>query len=485
MTNTKTPMVSRAVKFRIDPKALSKDQSDLMDRCAGASRAFWNWGLALWNEQEKAVRADFSKHVETFSEDEKKLALKDKNLWKQIRERNLILNVDGQMVKVDAFSLDKAHSRHASDPEHYLHWYKSEKHGIPARVVKESIRNLGESVSRYMKGQTNRGKSTKPRKDGMPDGWPRFKSRYDDKSFVRPALNFDTPKGKTVIESSKRIYIHSIGSLRVGGDTKRLRKMVDSGGIIKTARFTNKGGFWYVSLSVSVPVDQVKLPSESNMNRLKKNGSVGVDLGVKTLATLSNGETVDNPRHGRRNKRRIDGLRRSVSAKSKGSNNRKRAVKRLSKVSHRNDLRKKTFLHGISKDWTTRFESVCIEDLNVSGMTSKVKPKVDPNDPTKYLPNGASAKSGLNREILDIGFYELRRQLEYKADLYGSNVNVIDRFFPSSKTCHSCGQIKDNLTLSDRMYICDCGVSIDRDLNAAINIRNFFHHPLDTTNTTR
>jgi len=473
-----TDTVVRAVKFRIDPKALSKEQSDLMDRCAGASRTFWNWGLDIWNQQERAVNDVFAERIKDLSDEEKEAARKDKSLWKEIRESTLILEVDGKMVRVDAFSLDKAHSRQAADPEHYLHWYKAEKHGIPSRVVKESIRNLGESVTRYMKGQVNKGKSSKPRKDGRPDGWPRFKSRYDDKAFVRPALNFDMPKKKTLIESSSRIYIPSIGSLRVGGGTKRLKNLINVGGIAKTARFTCKGGYWYVSISVTVPAQNDKMPTQDDMNRLKNNGVVGIDLGVKTLATLSNGSIVENPRHGRKNKARVDGLRRKVSVATKGSENRKKAVKHLSKVSHRNDLRKKTFLHGVTKDWTTTYESICIEDLNVSGMTSKVSPKIDPNDPTKYLPNGASAKSGLNREILDIGFYELRRQLEYKSLLYGSNVQVIDRFFPSSKTCSKCGQIKSDLKLSDREYVCDCGLTIDRDLNAAINIKKYFYPEL-------
>ena len=458
---------SKAIKFRIDPKALSKEQESKLYQYAGASRAFWNWGLDLWNQQEKAVKSEFVNRTSHMSDEEKSTALKDKKLWKDIRDSINILDIDGTFTKVDAFSLDKAHTRHTLDPNHPLHWYKSEDHGIPATVVKNSIRNLGTSASQYMSGKVNKVKSTKPRKDGMPDGWPRFKSKHDNPAFVRPALNCVK---RSVYDGPHRIFIQSIGSLRVGGNTNLLRKYLDNEGIVKTARFTYSGGYWYVSLSVTVPSTT---PSKESMNRLRNNGPVGIDFGVKTLATLSNGEIVRNPRTGKNNKASVDSLRRELSRKEKGSNNRLKARKKLSRKLHRIDLSKKTMLHTMTKDWSTRFEVIKIEDLNVSGMTSKVKPKEDPNNPGIYLPNGASAKSGLNREILDIGFYEIRRQLEYKSLMYGSNVIIIDRFFPSSKMCSSCGSLNANLSLSDRTYICDCGLSMDRDLNAAINILNY------------
>lgn len=325
-----------------------------------------------------------------------------------------------------------------------------------------------------MSGKNRRGKSAKPRKDGMPDGWPTFKSKFGGKDgFARTALNFDTPKSKSIIESSRRIYIHSFGSFRVGGSTKVLRDYVNNGGIIKTARFTKRGGFWYLSLSVSVPVESIKVPTESEVNRLKNNGDVGIDLGVKRLATLSNGEYVDNPRTGQVTKKRTDNLRRALSSKAKGSESRKVVARKLSKHLHRVDLSKKTMLHTLTKDWSTKYIRIALEDLNVSGMTSSVAPKPDPEHEGKFLPNGKAAKSGLNREILDIGFYELRRQLEYKSLMYGSHITIIDRFFPSSKLCSSCGSLDKELTLSVRLYECGCGLSIDRDLNAAINIRNY------------
>lgn len=457
----------KSIKFRIDPKALSTSQEKKLFQYAGASRAFWNWGLDLWNQQEKAVRAEFNLRTSSMSEEEKSVAIKDKKLWKDIRDSIKILDIDGTLTKVDAFSLDKAHTRHTLDPSHPLHWYKAEDHGIPAMVVKDSIRNLGTSVSRYMSGKVNKGKSTRPRKDGMPDGWPRFKSKYDNPAFVRPALNYVK---RSVYDGPHRIFIQSIGSIRVGGSTSRLKGYLDNGGVAKTARFTYSGGYWYVSLSVTVPVPY---PSSDSINRLRNNGPVGIDFGVKTLATLSNGEIVRNPRTGKNNKASVDSLRKELSRKEKGSNNRLKTRKKLSRKLHRIDLSKKTMLHTMTKDWSTRFEVIKIEDLNISGMTSKVKPKKDPNNPGLYLPNGASAKSGLNREILDIGFYEIRRQLEYKSLMYGSNVIIIDRFFPSSKMCSSCGSLNANLSLSDRTYICDCGLSLDRDLNAAINILNY------------
>ena len=111
-----------------------------------------------------------------------------------------------------------------------------------------------------------------------------------------------------------------------------------------------------------------------------------------------------------------------------------------------------------------------MEDLNVKGMSSRVKPKKA--EQTGYAPNGQAAKSGLNKSIRDVGFSMLKTMIEYKADWYGVNVIKIGRFTPSSKVCSNCDAINDTLTLADREWACaNCGALHDRDVNAAINIK--------------
>ena len=179
---------------------------------------------------------------------------------------------------------------------------------------------------------------------------------------------------------------------------------------------------------------------------------VGVDLGIKTLATCSDSEVFENPKALGKNLKRLKKLGRLVSRKKKGSKNRRKAADRLSKFHKKiSDIRKDT-IHKITSHLTKTKSMVVIEDLNVSGMMKN---------------------HCLARAISDVGFYELRRQLEYKGGWYGCQVVVADRFFPSSKTCCECGVIKTDLSLSDRVYVCPCGNEIDRDLNAAINLERY------------
>jgi putative transposase len=199
---------------------------------------------------------------------------------------------------------------------------------------------------------------------------------------------------------------------------------------------------WFISYQVDF--------EPSRVNHLY--GRVGVDIGIKTLATLSNGFTFPNVKAYRTAKRRLAHLQRSVSRKVKGSANYKKAVKRLAKLHYRISCIRKDAIHKLTHYLTNNHSEIVIEDLNVSGM----------------LKNHRLASA-----IADCGFYEFRRQLEYKSDWYGAILHFVDRFFPSSKTCSNCGCIKQDLKLSDRLFNClDCGFSCERDLNASINLRN-------------
>ena len=177
---------------------------------------------------------------------------------------------------------------------------------------------------------------------------------------------------------------------------------------------------------------------------------VGIDLGLKHLATLSDGEVIPNPRHLKRRLKKLKRLQRVVSRRQKGGKNRKKAVKKLAKQHRQIKNQRHNTLHQVTTRLAKTTSALVIEDLNVSGM----------------LKNHHLAQA-----IGDVGFYEFKRQLLYKASWYGARVILADRWEPSSKRCSGCGWIDTDLTLSDRTFRCEqCGLVLDRDLNAAINL---------------
>jgi putative transposase len=177
-----------------------------------------------------------------------------------------------------------------------------------------------------------------------------------------------------------------------------------------------------------------------------------MDLGITALATLSTGETFCGPKALRTLLVRLRQLSRNVSRKVKGSRNRAKAKLKLAKLYARIANVRQNSLHQLSTSITRRFHTIGIEDLNVKGMLSNRR---------------------LARSIADMGFYELRRQLEYKAAWRGGQVALVGRWYPSSKLCSYCGYRLEALGLDVRHWTCpDCGASHDRDVNAATNLRN-------------
>jgi putative transposase len=189
---------------------------------------------------------------------------------------------------------------------------------------------------------------------------------------------------------------------------------------------------------------------------VKKNAVVGVDLGIKTLATLSDGQTVENKRAYKTYKRKLKLAQRQVSKKfqkgQKQSKNYKKVALKVAKIHQKVANVRKDALHKLTTHLSKNHDEVVIEDLNVKGMSRNHK---------------------LASAILDGGFYEFRRQLTYKCDWYGSKLTVVDRFYPSSKTCSGCQTVKKEFSLKERTYCCEhCELVIDRDLNAAINLKS-------------
>jgi putative transposase len=209
------------------------------------------------------------------------------------------------------------------------------------------------------------------------------------------------------------------------------------------ATVSEQAGHWYVSVQgeqdQTVPVNAGPV--------------VGVDLGVKTLATLSDGTVIPNPTPLTRRLKKIKRLHRAIPRKQKGSNNRKKAARTLGNAYRKASHQRANTLHQVTTRLAKTKSVIVLEDLHVAGM----------------LKNHHLAQA-----IADVGFAEFRRQLRYKAAWYGSQVILAARWEPSSRTCSACGWYDADLELSDRVFRCqnaECGQILDRDLNAAINLR--------------
>jgi putative transposase len=199
---------------------------------------------------------------------------------------------------------------------------------------------------------------------------------------------------------------------------------------------------WFASFSIEI---DHTVPVRENQ------AAVGVDLGIKSLAVLSDGTVFENPKALRSNLKKLKRLSQALSRKRKGSANRRKARAKLVRLHYRIGCIRKDALHKATTFLARNFTRIGIEDLMIRGMVKNRK---------------------LSRAISDVGMHEFRRQLEYKAALNGSQVVVADRWFPSSKTCSECGCIKPHLELSERNWQCqDCGVEHDRDHNAAKNLK--------------
>jgi len=278
-------------------------------------------------------------------------------------------------------------------------------------------------------------------------GRPQFKKRSNRQSYRLPNQKFNL--------KDEKIRLEKVGWI----------KMVIDREIPKGSKYIN------VTVSKN-PVNQyfVTVLVECEIKTLNKtNITIGMDVGLKTFASLSNGSKVANPRFYRENQAKLAHLQRIWSRKVKGSNRWHKLRIRIARLHNQTANQRAHFLHTESTRLVRLFDIIYVEDLNVAGMSSTCKPIQD--ETGKYLPNGQSHKKGLNKSIMDAGWATFMAMLAYKCNWYGKELVKIDRFAPSSKTCSYCGLVNHDLILQDRMFVCPaCGLSIDRDLNAAINI---------------
>ena len=300
------------------------------------------------------------------------------------------------------------------------------------RNSKEAYNSGLESLADALK---NFSKSREGRRKGRGMGFPRFKSK--DSGIRRFA--YTTGSFGLVDHDPYALKLPRIGRVHCMEDASR---RVDGAKVLRMS-VSKRGGRWQASLTV----ERADLPIPSP----PKGGSVGIDLGVKELATLSDGTIIHNPHALKSNLRRLKKAQRNLSRKRKGSNRRRKARAQVARLYARVANLRSDALNKTTAMLAHTYADVSIEDLNVAGMAGNHR---------------------LARSIQDAAFAQFRRLLTYKTARAGARLHVIDRWYPSSKTCSNCGTVKAKLPLSERVYHCEeCGLVIDRDVNAAINIQ--------------
>ena len=281
-------------------------------------------------------------------------------------------------------------------------------------------------------GFSNWSKSRKGQRKGKRVGFPKFKSKSTTMRFAySTAFTAPTAGDPYGLKLPRIGRVHCMENVHERVSGARLIRITVS----------RRAGHWYASLTVE---------REPSVTTAPKVGAVGVDLGVKSLATLSDGSVIPNPRALNTGLRALRKAQQALSSKVKGSARREKVKGRVARLHARvADVR----ADAINKATTmiaNTYSVVCVEDLHVAGMVKN---------------------HSLARSLSDAALGEFRRQLEYKTARSGAALRVVDRWYPSSKTCSDCGVVKAKLSLSERTFNCDaCGLSLDRDLNAAINI---------------
>lgn len=239
----------------------------------------------------------------------------------------------------------------------------------------------------------------------------------------------------------------------------KLREPLRFNGKINSVTISQNADKFYASFSIEISKEEY-----DKTHKLSKqtNHGIGIDIGLKSFVSLSNGLEIKAPKPLRKLTRLLIKRSRQLSKKQhpktkgevlkgiKKSNNYIKATMKLNKVHKKIANIRTDFLHKLSSSVVRHYQFIGLENLNVKGMMNNHK---------------------LAKSLSDVSFYEFRRMLEYKANYNDKNIVVADRFYPSSKTCSQCGNVKDTLTLKDRVYICDaCGLKIDRDYNASLNL---------------
>ncbi len=305
--------------------------------------------------------------------------------------------------------------------EQYV-WLKEQN----TKVMKQAIRQMLTAYDRFFK---------------QHNGFPKFKSKKDKQSALFP---IDAISKRNEFNERKITLTKPLKNIKFRSSDLYFRRLQKYNKDIRSATLskTKSGNFF---LSILIEMEDTELKKFEHTNK-----QVGIDLGIKDFIITSDGEVFENKHFFKKKEKQLKRLQRQLSRKVKGSNNRKNVQVRIAKLFDRITNKKDAYIHYVTKELLTYFDTIFMEDLNVKGM----------------LKNHHLAKA-----INEVGFCKFKEILANKAAVNNKKVVFVDRFFPSSKTCSQCGYKKRDLKLSDRFWTCPiCRSKHDRDINAAINI---------------
>lgn len=292
---------------------------------------------------------------------------------------------------------------------------------VDSQSLQQSIIDMDKAFTKFFKGQSK---------------FPNFKKNKGTQSFRNP-------HGNKVAVKDNKILLPKFSKAGIKIIIDRPHK----GEIKSTTISRTSTGKYFVSVLCDTGKN---LP---NKKAVKDKTTVGIDLGIKSFIVTSNGIKIDNPKYLKQSIGRLKVLQRRMRNKKKGSNNQKKAYRKINIIHEKITNQRKDFLHKTSTDIIKNHNTICLEDLNILGMVKNHK---------------------LAQSISDAGWGEFIRQIKYKAEWSGKNVLQIPTFEPSTKICSECGCAKHDLTLADREWICGfCNTTHDRDVNAAINIKKY------------
>lgn len=288
---------------------------------------------------------------------------------------------------------------------------------VNSQVLQMSLRNLDNAYTRFFHKKAN---------------FPRFKKKNNTQSF-------QCPQGIKIKDNE--IYLPKIGWINF----YLSRPFI---GIIKTVTVSKKpSGKYFISILCD---NGLVIPEK---RKIKKETSVGIDLGIKSFAVTSDGNVFENQKYLGKNLLRLRVEQRKLQRAVKGSNNRNKQRVVIAKLHEKITNQRFDYIHKISSSLVSKYDTIIMEDLAIANMLKN---------------------HNLARSISDQGWSMLNEQLKYKCDWYGKNYIKINRFEPSLKICNCCGHINNGLVLSNREWICiNCNSKNDRDLNASLNIRDF------------
>lgn len=333
--------------------------------------------------------------------------------------------------KITSYKKDKI-SENLTTLGHYLHGYLTKQEEYSwlneqnTKVLKQSIIDMLDAYKCFFE---------------QHNGYPKYKSKHDNKQSCRFPLEAISKRNNY---EDRKLSLANIRGIKFRCSDKYINYLMKNKEGIRSATLSKLPcGQYY--LSILIDGDLFKQVQQSR-------NTVGIDLGIKDFITTSEGETFENKHFKKSVNDRLKKLQKQLSRKQKGSNNRNKARLRLAKLNKKINDSKLNYLHEVTNTLINENQVICIEDLNVKGMVKNHR---------------------LAESISELNFGSFVRILEYKASWYGRVVVKVDRFYPSSKTCNYCGYIKKDLKLSERQWVCpECGEIIDRDYNAACNIRD-------------